>query len=210
MCLEIRSRLLTKLSKISCTRFGCCTVSRPASLSGNICKAILPLVGCVRQSQLLSFNLLLILHGIKASFSTYIIMYGSQSATTASTASAVSSATTGILVTPSFGSLVNVKLGLENYLLWKAQIMPYLRGQLLLGYVDDSVTAPSKMIIITAEGGEVSQEINPTYQVWIQQDQIVLSVLLSSLSQKSWHKVWSELECMFWSQSRTRVTQIYM
>uniref|UniRef100_A0A2N9FHD2 Uncharacterized protein n=1 Tax=Fagus sylvatica TaxID=28930 RepID=A0A2N9FHD2_FAGSY len=39
--------------------------------------------------------------------------------------------------------LVTIKLTRENYLLWKAQIVPYLRGQHLFDFLDGSRPAPS-------------------------------------------------------------------
>lgn len=35
--------------------------------------------------------------------------------------------------------LLTVKLTHDNFLLWKAQIMPYLRGKYLFGYVDGTI-----------------------------------------------------------------------
>ena len=48
-------------------------------------------------------------------------------------------------VTP-INSLVTVKLTKDNYLLWKTQIVPYLRGQRLFGFVDGTISCPSRTI----------------------------------------------------------------
>ena len=37
---------------------------------------------------------------------------------------------------------VTVKLNRDNYLLWKAQIIPYLRGKKVFGYIDGSIPQP--------------------------------------------------------------------
>ncbi|KAJ0963639.1 hypothetical protein J5N97_028761 [Dioscorea zingiberensis] len=119
----------------------------------------------------------------------------------------------GLLPTPSVHHLIDVKLTRNNYLLWKVQFLPYLRSQQFLGYVDGTIVCPSKTITqATTEGA--TQVPNPT---WLQQDQLVLSVLLSSLSEEVLSQVlflstsfdvWTTLERMFSSQSRARIMQI--
>jgi hypothetical protein len=37
---------------------------------------------------------------------------------------------------------ISIKLASNNYLLWKAQVIPVLRGYGLLGYVKDKVPCP--------------------------------------------------------------------
>ena len=55
--------------------------------------------------------------------------------------------------TPSKTSLLDIstKLASNNYLLWKAQVIPILRGHGLLGYVIDGVPYP-KLTIVNADG----------------------------------------------------------
>lgn len=68
--------------------------------------------------------------------------------------------------------LVTVKLTHDNFLLWKAQITAYFYGQNLLGFLDGTtLTAPS---LYATE--------KPTFDfiAWHQQDQAIMSVLLSS------------------------------
>ncbi|KAL9251846.1 Retrovirus-related Pol polyprotein from transposon RE1-like protein [Drosera capensis] len=122
----------------------------------------------------------------------------------------------GLLPTPSFGKAVNIKLDHENYLLWKAQMMPFLRSQQLLGIVDGTIGAPETMLTVTTTDG-ATQVPNPAYQNWLQQDQSVLSILLSSLSHdvlgrvltlSTSYDVWVALERMFASQSRARIMHI--
>jgi hypothetical protein len=113
--------------------------------------------------------------------------------------------------------VITIKLNRDNYLLWKAQLIPYLRGQHLLGYVDGTTPLPSQMISQTSESGETSLLPNPAYARWIQQDQIILSTIISSLSESlmthivglsTAHDVWLTLERMFSSQSKARIMQI--
>ncbi|KAJ0961773.1 hypothetical protein J5N97_029601 [Dioscorea zingiberensis] len=118
--------------------------------------------------------------------------------------------------TPSFGHLINIKLTHDNYLLWKAQMIPYLRSQQLLGYTNGTVQAPARMITQGSDTGTTLVE-NPEYHKWMQQDQMVLSALLASLSEEilsqvlfltTSHKVWSSLKQSFTSRSRARIMQL--
>ena len=70
--------------------------------------------------------------------------------------------------------LVTIKLNRENYLLWKAQIVPYLRGQHLFGFLDGSRPAPPQILTVTT--AEISMpQPNPDYHTWLVQDQMILS-----------------------------------
>ncbi|NAW49765.1 hypothetical protein FGF92_24360, partial [Salmonella sp. gx-f5] len=72
-----------------------------------------------------------------------------------------------------------IKLTRDNYLLWKAQVVPYLKGQHLFSFVDGSSVCPSPMITTPT-----NQTIpNPAFMQWIMQDQLILSALNSSLSE---------------------------
>ncbi|KAJ0959795.1 hypothetical protein J5N97_000505 [Dioscorea zingiberensis] len=132
------------------------------------------------------------------------------------TSTTVPASSSGILPTPAFNHLINVKLSRENYLLWKAQLLPYLRSQRLLGYVDGSQERPVATITqANAEGASVVP--NPEYVTWYQQDQLVLRALLSSLTEEvlshvifmsTSREVWLALEAMFSSGSRARTMQI--
>jgi|UniRef100_A0A2N9EX99 hypothetical protein len=78
--------------------------------------------------------------------------------------------------------LVTIKLNRDNYLLWKAQIVPYLRGQHLFGFLDGSRPAPPQILTVTT--AEISMpQPNPDYHTWLVQDQMILSALISSLTE---------------------------
>uniref|UniRef100_A0A2N9FW36 Retrotransposon Copia-like N-terminal domain-containing protein n=1 Tax=Fagus sylvatica TaxID=28930 RepID=A0A2N9FW36_FAGSY len=105
--------------------------------------------------------------------------------TSSASSSTISAPLNSSSPTPSLINLHHVftiKLNRDNYLLWKAQLIPYLRGQHLLGYVDGTTPPPPQMISQTSESGETSLLSNPAYAKWIQQDQIILSTIISSLS----------------------------
>lgn len=123
--------------------------------------------------------------------------------------------------TPAFSHMVSVKLNQENYLLWSAQVLPYLRSQGLSGHIDGSVPAPSQTISITPSDGTGGRSVivNPEYTSWYHQDQLVLSVINSSLTEDvlsivvdatSARDAWSTLERSFASRSKARIMQIRM
>jgi hypothetical protein len=93
----------------------------------------------------------------------------------------------------------------------------YLEGQKLFGYVDGSIACPKKFILApTTSSSGATEILNPEYSAWYQQDKVILSSILSTLSEdilahvvglKTSHDVWSTLEKMFSSQSKARIMQ---
>jgi hypothetical protein len=45
-----------------------------------------------------------------------------------------------------FANVNTIKLSPENYLLWRAQVLPMLKSHLLLGYVNDLLPCPDQLI----------------------------------------------------------------
>jgi hypothetical protein len=112
--------------------------------------------------------------------------------------------------------LITIKLTHENCLLWKAQVVPYLRGH-LFKFVDGSHLNPPP-VITTQSSGATTILVNPEFTQWQLQDQIVLSALISSLSKKviahvvrctTSRELWTTLEPMFIAQSQARLMQIH-
>lgn len=69
----------------------------------------------------------------------------------------------------------------DNYVLWKAQFLPAVRGAQLVGMLEGSVSAPWKVLEVKVEGKK--QEIsNPEYISWVSTDQQLLSYLLNSIT----------------------------
>ncbi|KAL7184186.1 hypothetical protein ACSBR2_026353 [Camellia fascicularis] len=91
------------------------------------------------------------------------------SSTFASTSSTVSS-------TPQPMSLnhahhfICLKLTSKNYLYWKTQMLPYLCGQKLHGYVDGSLLCPPATIMTD----DISNP-NPAHSSWASQDQLLMN-----------------------------------
>jgi hypothetical protein len=103
---------------------------------------------------------------------------------------------------------VSEKLTQDNFLLWKAQVVPAVRGAQLIGFLEGTKEKPAET---TKE-----KEPNPAYQAWLTQDAL-LSYLNSSLSKEvlaqvatctTSHEVWKEINNMYASQSRARVMHL--
>ena len=110
------------------------------------------------------------------------------------------------------GYPVTEKLTRHNFSLWKAQVMPAIRGAQLEGFIDGTTPAPPKQIEVTIDGKKATTA-NEAYAKWIASDQQVLSYLLSTLSKEiltqvatkqSAADVWTGIEEMLASQTRTR------
>jgi hypothetical protein len=103
-----------------------------------------------------------------------------------------------------------------QYLLWQAQLLPYLRSTKLLGFLDGSSPAPPKEIHVSSAPGD-ELITNPAYERWLDKDQQVLSGLLSSMSEeilpdvvtaKTSKVVWDTLQRQFASATRACTVQI--
>ncbi|KAF5469002.1 hypothetical protein F2P56_013107 [Juglans regia] len=115
-------------------------------------------------------------------------------------------------------NLVTIKLTKDNFLLWRAQILPYLRGQQLIGYVDGTIPCPPPTIQITSKEDDIIKTSpNPEFSQWYNQDQVILGALMSSLSEsiithmvglETSKDVWCALERMFSNHARARVVGI--
>ena len=144
-----------------------------------------------------------------------------------SSTSSSSSSSSGLLSTSSQNTtthsltpiqhLITIKLNQDNYLLWKAQIVPYLKGQNLFGFIDGSLPSPTSILSPTST--DITQPpLNPAFLTWQTQDQMILSALISSLSKTvlayvvkctTSREVWTTVERMFTAQSRARSMSIH-
>jgi hypothetical protein len=96
------------------------------------------------------------------------------------------------------------------------QMKPYLLGQGVFHFVDGSVSCPPSHIFDSSVGS--SSIISPSFLHWKQQDQLILSALLSSLCVdvlhlvvdcSTSHCVWRTLEKALASPSNSRIMQLY-
>ncbi|KAK1699085.1 hypothetical protein QYE76_015782 [Lolium multiflorum] len=70
----------------------------------------------------------------------------------------------------------------ENALIWKALVVPALRGACVLDLVEGKDKAPVKTLETEDENNKAVTMTNPAYMTWIARDQQVLRWLLNSLS----------------------------
>lgn len=63
--------------------------------------------------------------------------------------------------------MITVKLNGENYLFWSAQVIPYLRGQHVFGFVDGTnLPSPPTIRTPTSAPGDSDITPNPTFHIW--------------------------------------------
>ena len=91
----------------------------------------------------------------------------------------------------------------------------FLFGQGVYSFVDGTSTCPPSHLESAAV---FSSSVNPTYLTWKQQDHLIMSALLSSLSVEVLHLVvdcntsydiWRTLETTFVSPSNSRIMQLH-
>uniref|UniRef100_A0A2N9EJB6 Reverse transcriptase Ty1/copia-type domain-containing protein n=2 Tax=Fagus sylvatica TaxID=28930 RepID=A0A2N9EJB6_FAGSY len=143
-------------------------------------------------------------------------MASASASSSASSLSALTPTTSPHYLSP-IHHLITIKLTRDNYLLWKAQIIPYLKGQHLFGFVDGTETPPPEFLPLTTTEPNHSLP-NPGFLFWQSQDQLILSALIYSLSENilayvvkcsTSHEVWTTLERMFTAHSWARTMNIH-
>jgi hypothetical protein len=75
---------------------------------------------------------------------------------------------------------VTLRLSKTNYTLWRAQLLLFLRSMKLMGYIDGTLLSLVKMPTSSTKAS-AEQAPNPTHTHWYDQDQQLLSGLLSSM-----------------------------
>ncbi|KAA8541288.1 hypothetical protein F0562_025251 [Nyssa sinensis] len=135
-----------------------------------------------------------------------------------SSSSSITNSSSSIPTMTPISHIVSIKLTPDNYPLWKAQLLHYFRGQDLYGYLDGTVTLPPQTIdALHPDTGAVNNIPNPAHSQWLRQDSLILSTLMSSMtegvlaqivSHATSHEVWRALETKFSSQSRARTIQV--
>jgi len=110
---------------------------------------------------------------------------------------------------------ITLKLTRDNYLLWRTLMVPYLEGQELLGYVTGTIPCPPQFLSSSSSTNSAATQ-NPAYTAWVLQDKLILSAILSTMSETTLthvvnlntsREVWSALKKIFSSQSKARVMQ---
>uniref|UniRef100_A0A0D3HV43 Retrotransposon Copia-like N-terminal domain-containing protein n=1 Tax=Oryza barthii TaxID=65489 RepID=A0A0D3HV43_9ORYZ len=88
---------------------------------------------------------------------------------------------------PLSGQPVPEKLTRNNFLLWKTQILPAIRGARMEGYITGAKQAPAAEID-AKEGDKVVKVTNPAYETWVAEDQQVLGYILASEEEREQKK----------------------
>ncbi|XP_071685509.1 uncharacterized protein [Lolium perenne] len=129
---------------------------------------------------------------------------------------AASSSSTAASLAAALGSPPTEKLTQENYLFWMAQVLPALRGAMVMDLLDGSDACPPRTLEVEAEN-TTRMVPNPDYATWISRDQQVLSWLVKSLSRdvlthvytlEHSAEVWAAVEDLCSSHSKSRVSMI--
>jgi hypothetical protein len=129
----------------------------------------------------------------------------SSSSSSTSSTTLTSGAQNSIMAPIPIHQVVTIRLTKTNFLLWRAQLLPYLQSSKLIGNLDGTQVAPEKTVAASPVAG-AEQIPNPTYENWYDQDQQLLSGLLSSMTEdvlrdvvtaKSSKEVWDSLQKKF-------------
>ncbi|XP_019172761.1 PREDICTED: uncharacterized protein LOC109168174 [Ipomoea nil] len=113
---------------------------------------------------------------------------------------------------------VSLKLTVHNYLFWRTQMLPFLEGQGLLGYVDGTHACPTGAAPVesTADSSAAAASGSASEQ-WRRQDKAILSLLISSLSDEMMHMavgqstsraLWLAIEQELGSATRSRALRL--
>jgi hypothetical protein len=115
-----------------------------------------------------------------------------------------------------FGNQITIKLAAETHLLWRAQVYTQLRSNLLHGYVEGTFPCPASTVSSTKDGATETSP-NPLFAAWVQQDQAILSALLSTstpavgamiMFATTSAEAWTIIERTFAAQTSARSSQI--
>jgi hypothetical protein len=88
--------------------------------------------------------------------------------------------TTPIIITNS----ITIRLSNDNYIYWRTQVVPILWTNLIYGFIDGTLPCPCKMVPNTDKTAGAPPTVdNPLYSAWYQQDQAILSAIVSSLTE---------------------------
>jgi len=82
-----------------------------------------------------------------------------------------------------FGHPVLDKLTRDNFVLWKTQFLPAVRGAKALGILDGTIPKPRQVLEAKVDGKK--KEIpNLEHDSWVEKDQQLLSYLVNSVSKE--------------------------
>jgi hypothetical protein len=85
-------------------------------------------------------------------------------------------------IPPNIGQLMTFKLEGPNYITWSNQVIPILKANDLMGFMDGSKPCPLKYVL--DDQGKATATLNPAFLLWNKKDQFVLSWLNATLTEK--------------------------
>ncbi|XP_059452816.1 uncharacterized protein LOC132183403 [Corylus avellana] len=113
----------------------------------------------------------------------------------------------------------STKLSKDYFTSWRTQNLAYLQGQDAYGFMDGTNPPPQQTIPNANTAADVpATMLNLDFMQWVQKDQMILSVLISTLTEPfmvhavgcaTARALWDALISMFASQSRARIMQIH-
>jgi hypothetical protein len=118
-------------------------------------------------------------------------------------------------VPPNIGQLITFKLEGPNYITWSNQVIPILKTNNLMGFVDGYEPCPPNFVLDNQ--GKATATLCPTFLLWTKKDQFVLSWLNATLMEKvmsttfgvtSAQQVWDSLSSWFASHSKTWISHL--
>ena len=113
-----------------------------------------------------------------------------------------------------FTHSLSVKLTNDNFLLWSHQVLAAIKDHRLMHFVKNS----TKPVEFLSASDKALGKINPEFVDWEQQDQLLLSWLLSSMYENlltrmigcdESSKIWSKLEQYFAVTTKARIKQLW-
>jgi hypothetical protein len=132
-----------------------------------------------------------------------------------------SAATTTLIPLSNTQQVINLKLANNNYLFWCMQMWSYLICQGVFLFVDGSTPCPSPHDLsstVSVASATFNSSPSQAFLTWKQQDQLILSAMMSSLSIDVLHlvvdcptstSVWSTLEHALASPSNSWIMQLH-
>ncbi|XP_076937028.1 uncharacterized protein LOC143604435 [Bidens hawaiensis] len=90
-----------------------------------------------------------------------------------------------------------------NYMYWKTMIHPILVTNNMFGYIDGTIPCPSPTITIEGSGSDKDAtptvtRTNPNHATWVANDAHVRMLLISTVSEASFHHVQGDTSRHLW------------
>jgi len=143
----------------------------------------------------------------------------SNSTTSGETNSTLVPPTSNVVFTiPNMNHTLQIKLSNANFPSWRTQIMAFVKAQDSYGFLGSTQPPAQTIPNPSTTQGAPATIANPEFLAWCQRDQMLLNVLISTLSEPlvvhavgcaTSHQLWTTLVSMFASQARSRVLQIH-